>query len=82
MNTENHKLVREADLTSSVPPRKKATFGQVASTMFWGLCMIGKKGTWERDGVKITLGQAMVGAVIAGIVVVMALLALVRFALR
>ncbi len=50
--------------------------------MFWGLCMIGKKGTWERDGVKITLGQAMVGAVIAGIVVVMALLALVRFALR
>ena len=50
--------------------------------MFWGMCMIGRKGTWERDGVKITLGQAVVGAVIAGCILVTVLLMLVRFAVR
>ncbi len=64
------------------PPLQKATVGQVAATMFWALCMIGKKGTWERDGVKITLLQAAVGAAIAGVVVVTLLVLLVRFALR
>lgn len=50
--------------------------------MFWGMCMIGKKGTWERDGAKLTLPQAIVGAVIAGCVVVALLVLLVRFAVR
>ena len=64
------------------PPVKKATFGQVAATMFWGLCMIGKKGTWERDGVKISLRQVIVGAVVAGCVVVTLLVLLARFVVR
>lgn len=63
-------------------PAKKASLGQVAATMFWGLCMIGKKGTWERDGAKITLAQAVAGALIAGCVVVAVLVLLVRFAVR
>jgi hypothetical protein len=63
-------------------PENKASVGQVAATMFWGLCMIGKKDTWERDGVKITLAQAIVGALIAGCVVVTVLVLLVRFATR
>ena len=50
--------------------------------MFWGLCMIGKKDTWERDGIKITLAQAIIGALIAGCVVVTVLVLLVRFATR
>lgn len=61
---------------------KKASFAQVASTMFWALCMIGKKGTWERDGVEISLKQAVIGAVIAGFVVVALLKLLVKIALR
>lgn len=64
------------------PIPRKASWRQVASTMFWALLMIGKKGTWERDGATITLGQAVVGAVIAGIVVVTILVGLVMFALR
>jgi hypothetical protein len=63
-------------------PQKKASIGQVAVTMFWGLCMIGKKDTWERDGIKITLAQAIIGALIAGCVVVTVLVLLVRFATR
>lgn len=50
--------------------------------MFWALFMIGKNGTWERDGATITLGQAVVGAIVAGVVVVLILVGLVMFALR
>ncbi len=64
------------------PPTKKATFAQVAATMFWGLCMIGKKGTWERDGVKVSLPQVIVGALIAGGVVVTLLVLLAHFVVR
>lgn len=65
-----------------VPCAKKASLGQVAATMFWAMCMIGKKGTWERDGVKITLSQAIAGALIAGAVVVFVLVMLVRCAVK
>jgi hypothetical protein len=61
---------------------KKASLAQVAATLFWGLCMIGKKGTWERDGVTITIKQAVIGALVAGCVVVALLLLVVHFALR
>ncbi len=61
---------------------RKAGIRQVASTMFWALFMIGKRGTWEKDGVTITMAQAIVGAVVAGIVVVAILAALVYFALH
>ena len=42
--------------------------------------MIGKKGTWERDGATVTLPQVVIGAVIATVVVIGILLLLVRFA--
>jgi Protein of unknown function (DUF2970) len=61
---------------------KKASLGQVTATLFWAMCMIGKKGTWERDGVKISLMQAVIGALIAGCVVVGMLILLVRLAIR
>ncbi len=63
---------------SSVP--RKAGVRQVIATMLWGMCMIGKKGTWERDGATVTLPQVVIGAVIAAIVVIAALVLLARFA--
>ena len=62
------------------PMAKKASLGQVAATMFWGLIMIGKRGTWERNGATITLRQAVVGAIVAGCIVVFVLVLLVRLA--
>ena len=70
------------DNLSAHTPAKKATLGQVIATMFWGMCMIGKKGTWERDGAKLTLPQAIAGAVIAGCLVVAVLVLLGRLAVR
>ncbi len=61
---------------------KKAGLRQVVATMLWGLCMIGKKGTWEKDGATITLFQAIVGAAITGIAVVFILIMIVRFVVR
>ncbi len=63
-------------------PPKKASLGQVAATLFWAMCMIGKQGTWERNGVTITLKQAVIGAVIAACVIIGLLIVLVRFATR
>lgn len=48
--------------------------------MFWGLCMIGKKGTWERDGVTLTPLQVVAGALVTTLVVIGLLLLLVRMA--
>ncbi len=50
--------------------------------MFWGLFMIGKKGTWEKEGATITLAQAIVGGVVTFVVVVCVLVLIVNFALR
>lgn len=62
------------------PAPRKAGTRQVIATMFWGLCMIGKKGTWERNGATVTLRQVVVGAVITACVVITVLVLLVRFA--
>jgi hypothetical protein len=62
------------------PPAKKAGWRQVAATMFWALCMIGKKGTWERDGVTLTMGQVLIGAAIMTLIVIGLLVLLVRMA--
>ncbi|MEQ1774058.1 MAG: DUF2970 domain-containing protein [Burkholderiales bacterium] len=72
----------ETEIKPSVEPAKKASLRQVAATMFWGMCMIGKKGTWERDGARISLPQVIIGALIAGCVVVALLLLLARFVVR
>lgn len=54
----------------------------VARIVFFGLLMIGKKGTWEKDGIgaQATFGQIVAGAVIGGIVVVALLVLLARIA--
>lgn len=62
------------------PPPKKAGIAQVAATMFWALCMIGKKGTWERDGATLTMGQVIIGALVMTAIVIGLLVLLVRFA--
>jgi len=70
----------ESDTQDTQPKTpKKAGLWQVAATMFWGMCMIGKRRTWEKDGATITLRQAIVGAVIAGCIVVAVLVLLARF---
>ena len=52
------------------------------ATMVWGLLMIGKKGTWERDGATVTLRQVVLGALVMTIVVIGILLLLVRLVTR
>lgn len=66
---------------NSPPAAKKAGLRQVMATMFWGLLMIGKKGTWERDGATVTLRQVVLGALIMTLLVIAILLLLVRFAI-
>ena len=61
---------------------KKAGFFQVAATIFWGLFMIGRKGTWDRDGAIVSLGQVIVGAAVGGVLVVLSLIAIVILVLR
>ena len=61
-------------------PPKKAGLAQVIATMFWALCMIGKKGTWERDGATLTMGQVIAGALVMTVVVIGLLILLVQFA--
>jgi Protein of unknown function (DUF2970) len=62
------------------PAAKKAGLRQVVATMFWGLLMIGKKGTWERDGATLTLRQVVLGAAVMTVLVIAILLLLVRYA--
>jgi len=69
------------DLQELPAPTKKAGLLQVVSTIFWGLFMIGRKGTWEKDGAVVSMPQMVVGALVGGVVVVLILLALVRLAL-
>jgi hypothetical protein len=44
--------------------------------------MIGKKGTWEKDGAQVTPGQIIVGGLIGAAVLVGSLLLLVRLVLK
>lgn len=66
--------------TETPQPAKKAGWRQVAATMFWALCMIGKRGTWERDGATLTLAQVITGAVVMTVIVIGILVLLVRYA--
>jgi len=61
---------------------KKAGWRQVMATMFWGLLMIGRKGTWERDGAILTRWQILAGALLMTALVITMLLLLVRLATR
>ena len=64
-------------------PESKARLSQVAKTIFFGLLMIGKKRTWEEggDGARMSATQVVVGALVGGVVVIAALIALVRLVL-
>ena len=61
---------------------KRAGVAQVAKTLVFGLFAIGMKGTWEKDGVRVTPGQIVVGALIGGVLLVVAIISLVRLVLR
>lgn len=64
-------------------PDSRAGLLQVAKTIFFGLLMIGKKRTWEEggDGARMSAAQVVVGALVGGVIVIAALIALVRFVL-
>ncbi len=63
-------------------PAKKAGLLQVAATIFWGLFMIGRKGTWEKDGAIVSLPQVVIGAIIGAVLVVLVLITIVKLVLR
>lgn len=65
---------------SSVP--RKAGLLQVASTLFWGLCMIGKKNTWEKDGATVTPLQLVIGGIVAATIIICTLLTIAYVAVR
>jgi hypothetical protein len=73
-------MTSDAPPQTPVTPRKKAGLAQIIATMFWALCMIGKKGTWERDGATLTMGQVIAGAVVMTVVVIGILILLVKLA--
>ena len=52
----------------------------LAKVIFSGLLMIGKKGTWEANGIgaQLTARQIVVGAVVGGLLIVVLLLLIVR----
>lgn len=75
---ESHAL--QANEPAAAPAR--ASLRQVAATMFWGLLMIGRKGTWERNGAIVSMKQVVVGAIIAGVLVVVILIALAQLMIR
>lgn len=64
------------------PAPRKAGWRQVMATMFWDLLMIGRKGTWERDGATLTRWQVLAGALLMTACVIAVLLLLVRFAVH
>jgi hypothetical protein len=55
----------------------------VARTIFFGLLMIGRKETWETNGIgaRMTPGQIVIGALVGGIVLVGVLVLIVRIAI-
>lgn len=73
-------MTPEHQRQENAPAAKKAGVAQVMATMFWALCMIGKKGTWERDGATLTLLQVIAGALVMTVIVIAILVLLVRFA--
>jgi hypothetical protein len=74
-------MTTQDDRSIAARPRRKASIGQVAATLFWGLFMIGKKGTWERDGAVVTLPQLVVGGLLGALLVVGTLILIVSLVL-
>ena len=53
---------------------------QVAKTLFFAMIMVGNRKTWEGDGdgARMTPAQIVIGGIIAGILIVVGLIMLVR----
>jgi hypothetical protein len=62
--------------------QRKASLKQVVLTIVFGLFAIGKKNTWQKDGATITLKQAVIGALVGGVVLVSLLILLVNLVTR
>jgi hypothetical protein len=71
----------EVDLNAKPAPRRAGPL-QVAKTMFFGLFAIGMKGTWEKEGTKVTPAQVVIGALIGGVLLVTLLITLARVVIR
>ncbi len=59
---------------------RRAGVGQVAATIFFALFAIGKKNTWEKDGVTVSMAQVVIGAILGSVIVIGLLVALAKFA--
>ena len=59
---------------------KRAGPLQVAKTLFFAMIMVGSRKTWEGDGdgARMTPAQVVIGGIIAGIIIVAALITLVH----
>lgn len=79
MNPDSTDPRRDTPIVSDEQPHaRKAGPLHVAKIVFFGLLMIGKKATWDKGSTQVSPGQIVVGAIIGGIVLVVALLTLVR----
>lgn len=67
---------------AEVAPKKRAGIGQVAATIFFGLLMVGRKDTWQKEGATVSFAQVVVGSFVGLAVVIAILVALVLFAMR
>ncbi len=61
---------------------KRATFLQVAKAMLWGLLGVRKFQSYEDDVASITPKQAIIGALIGGVMFVGTVLLMVNLAIR
>lgn len=52
----------------------------MAATIFFALFAIGKKNTWEKDGVTVSMAQVVIGAILGSVIVIGLLVALAKFA--
>ena len=71
-----------AGATGSPPRKRKASIGQVATTMLFALIAIGRKNTWHKDGATVSFAQVVVGAFVGLVVLIVVLAALVQLATR
>jgi 1,4-dihydroxy-2-naphthoate octaprenyltransferase len=74
--------VPEVTQRAAQAPRKRAGLGQVAATIFFGLLMVGRKDTWQKEGATVSFGQVVVGSFVGLAVVIAILVALVLLAMR
>jgi Protein of unknown function (DUF2970) len=60
-------------------PKQKASFFQIMRAVLWSMLGVRQQKGYEDDTAKITLKQAVVAGIIAGIIFVVSMLTFVRF---